>query len=223
MTKALGYTRLSQQSDTSIANQEANIRAYAEAHGLPLAEILNDGEQSSGFDTDELEAYHILVERVRHGDIDAVIVNDKRRLVRDENEVMRLIADLRSNDVDLHTHQSGQVDLSEPINAAIEILRAATAAEEKRKEIERSKEAIQKKQARGDDLGRPRFGMEYGPEGRRQVPGDEFDTVLEVLRLEREGHSYDTIAEKTGVALGTISRVVDRREWYVERAKLGEA
>jgi DNA invertase Pin-like site-specific DNA recombinase len=223
MTTALGYTRLSQQSDTSIANQQANIRAYAETHGLTLAEVLSDGEQSSGFDTDELEAYHSLVERVRHGGIGAVIVNDKRRLVRDENEVMRLIADLRSNDVTLHTHQSGQVDLSEPINAAIEILRAATAAEEKRKEIERSKEAIQKKQARGDDLGRPRFGMEYSADGRRQVPGDEFGTVLEVLKLEREGSTYDEIAETTGVPLGTVSRIINRREWYVEREQYAES
>jgi DNA invertase Pin-like site-specific DNA recombinase len=220
MTDALGYTRLSQTSDTSIANQKENIRAYAEANDFDLLDILDDGERSSGFSPDDLEAYEILVERIRQSDIDAVIVNAKRRLVRDENEVMRLVADLRSNGVELHTHQSGQVDLSEPINAAIEILRASAAAEEKRKEIERAKEAIQKKQNRGDDLGRPRFGMTYSDDKRRQVPGEDFETVREILELRQSGATYEEISERTGVPVGTAHSVVNRREWYAERGEL---
>jgi DNA invertase Pin-like site-specific DNA recombinase len=223
MSRAYGYTRLSDTSQVSIANQRQHIEVYAEEHGLDLVDVLSDGEQSSGFDVDDLEAFDKLRERITVGDADAIIVNDKRRLVRDENEVMRLIADLRSNEVELHTHQSGQVDLEEPMQAAIEILRASSAAEEKRKEIERAKEAIREKQDAGHDLGRPRFGMTYSDDGTEQVPGEEFDTVLEILRWDRLGKTLREIEEETGVPKSTVANVLERREWYVQRDQRNSA
>jgi len=222
VTRAVGYTRLSQTSDTSIPNQKENIRAYAREQGWELVDILDEGDRSSGFAIDELPEWQKLKQRVVDGAVDVVVVNAKRRIARDENEVMRFIADLRSNNVDLHTHQSGQVSLEEPMQAAIEILRASTAAEEKRKEIERSKEAIAKKQKRGDDLGRPRFGMTYSDDGTKQVPGERFEDVIEIIQLKNRGLTYAEISEKTDVPTSTISRVVNRAEWYVEREKYAE-
>jgi DNA invertase Pin-like site-specific DNA recombinase len=221
-SRAVGYTRLSQQSDTSIERQKRHIRAYCDEHDLDLLRIYDDGEQSSGFETESREEYQDLRRRIADGDVDAVVVNDKRRLARDVDEVMRLIPDLRTNDVELHTEQDGRLDLSDPMRAAIEILMAAAAHEEKMEEIEKAIQAIEEKQERGDDLGRPRFGMTYSEDARRQVPGEEFDTVVEVLRLEREDVPYEEISERTGVALGTVSNIVDRREWYVERKQLSE-
>jgi len=222
MSKAIGYTRLSQTSDTSIPNQKENIRAYVREQGWELVEILDEGDRSSGFAIDELPEWQKLKQRVVDGAVDAVVVNAKRRIARDENEVMRFIADLRSNGVELHTHQSGQVSLEEPMQAAIEILRASTAAEEKRKEIERSKEAIAKKQERGDDLGRPRFGMTYSDDGTKQVPGERFEDVIEIIQLNNRGHTYDEISDRTGVPTSTVGRVVNRAEWYIEREKYAE-
>jgi len=217
MTDALGYTRLSQTSDTSIDRQKRHIRDYCEEHRLTLVDIYDDGEQSSGFDTERTE-YRRLRKRVAAGECDAVVVNDKRRLARDIDEVMRLIPDLRTNDVELHTHQDGKLDLSDPMRAAIEILMAAAAYEEKMEEIEKAIEAIEEKKDRGDDLGRPRFGMTYSDDKRRQVPGDDFDTVREILDLRDGGATYEDISEQTGVPVGTAHTVVSRREWYAERA-----
>lgn len=218
---AVGYTRLSQTSDTSIDRQMHHIREYADEHGLELDRIYNDGEEASGFDTDR-EQYQRLRERVVSGEVDAIVVNDKRRLARDVDEVMRLVPDLRQSSVELHTYQDGQLDLSDPMRAAIEILMAAAAHEEKMEEIEKAVEAIEEKKDAGHDLGRPRFGMTYNDDGSRQVPGDEFDTVLEILRLRSDGATYQEIAEQVGVSVGTAHNVVDRREWYVERQKFGE-
>jgi len=222
MTEAAGYSRLSQESDTSIARQQRHIRAHCDQHGLDLLTIYDDGERASGFDS-ERSAYRELRERIESGELDAVVVNDKRRLARDIDEVMRLVPLLRSSDTELHTHRDGRLDLSDPMRAAIEILMAAAAHEEKMAEIEKSIEAIREKQERGDDLGRPRFGMRYSDDGRRQVPGDDFDTVLDILTLRNRGLTYEEIQERTGVALGTISNVLDRREWYVEREGLAES
>lgn len=221
--KALGYTRLSQQSDTSIARQKQHIREYGEEHEFDLVEIYDDGEFSSGFSVDDLDEYLRLRDAIRSdGELAAVIVNAKRRLPRDIDEVMRLIPAFRTNDVELHSYQDGQLDLSDPVKAAIEIVQAAAAHEEKRGEIERSVAAVEQRLESGYDHGRPRFGMQYDAEGKYQVPGEEFDTVLKILRRRSSGATYAEISEETGVSESTAKRVVDRRDWYVEREKMAE-
>jgi len=219
MTKiAVGYRRVSQQSDTSLERQDRHIREYARDRGFELADVLSDGEGASGFETDERPAYQEVVERVREGDLEAVIVNDKRRLTRDVDEAMRLLPEFRETDTELHTYQDGPLDLSDPIQAAIEIVSAAAAYEEKRQEIEKAQEAVRERVEDPDvDHGRPRYGMRYSDDGRRQVPGENFDDVLEVLRLESKGLTYREIENITGVPSSTAQTIVERREWYVER------
>lgn len=215
---AIGYTRLSQQSDTSLERQANNIRKYASENGFSLQTIYSDGEGASGFESESREEYQRVVETVRSGTIAAVIVNDKRRLTRDVDEAMRLLPDFRENGVELHTFQDGPLDLSDPIRAAIEIVSAAAAYEEKLQEIEKAKQATAERVADPDiDHGRPRFGMTYDQDKKRQVPGEEFDTVIEILQLDSNGRSYREIKNRTGVSIATISRVIDRREWYIER------
>lgn len=217
MPTAYGYTRLSQVSDTSIERQTEHIRAYAAEHGYDVAHIYDDGQRASGFDV-EREAYQTLRDNV--ADVDAVIVNDKRRLARDIDEVMRLIPDLRQHGVELHTYQDGQLDLSDPMHAAIEILQAAAAYEEKMAEIEKAREAVAERIERGDAHGQPPFGMQYGPEKRRFVPDpEEIDTVAEICAARDGGATLQTISDDTGVPLGTVWRVLDRREWYAEQTE----
>ena len=218
-TTAAGYARLSQESDTSIQRQRRNIREYCEEHGFDLAELDDDGEQASGFDA-ERPRYQELVEGVRAGAYDVVVLNDKRRIARDVDEVMRLVPDFRESGTELHTVRDGPLDLEDPLTAAIEIVSAAAAHEEKMEEIEKSIEAIREKQERGDDLGRPRFGMRYDDSvPPRQVPGERFDDVLEILRMRARDNSYREIAEALDVSTATAKRVVDRREWYIRRSK----
>jgi len=157
---------------------------------------------------------------VRAGDVAAVIVNDKRRLTRDVDEAMRLIPDFREAGVELHTCQAGSLDLSDPIRAAIEIVSAAAAHEEKMQEIEKARAATAERVADPDiDHGRPRFGMEYNAAGDRQVPGEEFETVCEILDRRRNGWTLQMISEDLGVAKSTAYRVLEKREWYQKRAK----
>jgi len=223
MSEALGYSRLSQESDTSIDRQKRNIRDYCDEHDHDLLEILNDGEQASGFD-DERPEYQTLVEGVRAGEPDLVVMNDKRRIARDVDEVMRLVPDFRENGVELHTVRDGALDLDDPLTAAIEIVSAAAAHEEKMEEIEKSIEAIREKQERGDDIGRPRFGMRYDDsQPPKQVPDDEFEDVLEILRLDNRGLSRREVSDEPGVPVATVHRVLKRREWYVARSQLVES
>jgi len=53
------------------------------------------------------EEYQKARSRVQSGEIDAVVINDKRRLARDFDETMRLILDLREYGVEAHTFEEG--------------------------------------------------------------------------------------------------------------------
>lgn len=217
MTDAIGYTRLSQESDRSIDAQKANIREYASANDFELFEIYDDGERASGFETESREEYQRVRDRVADGTVTAVIVNDKRRLSRGFDETMRLILDCRQSGVEIHTYMDGQLDLEDPVGVAIELVQAASEAKAKKKEIERARDAVNERLERGDDHGPPRTGMEYGPDGRQQQPGDDFEKVVKVLQLA-EDHTYEEIQRKTGVPTSTANRIVQHREWYEERA-----
>lgn len=61
MTVAVGYTRLSQDSDTSIARQKKHIQEYATERGFELQQIFDEGEGASRFDTTR-EEYDKLVQ-----------------------------------------------------------------------------------------------------------------------------------------------------------------
>ena len=61
---AIGYTRLSQQSDTSIERQRSHIEEYADERGWHLATVYDDGERASGFDSNR-EQYQRLRGGVR--------------------------------------------------------------------------------------------------------------------------------------------------------------
>ena len=215
---AVGYTRLSQQSDTTIDRQKSHIKEYAVELGFELEKIYDDGERSSGFDTSGREDYQKLRERITSDPPDAVIVSDKRRLARDVDEVMRLVPDLRTDDVEMHTWADGRFDLDDAMRVAIDILQAAAAHEEKMEEIEKAIEAVEERQAAGYDHGRPRFGTEYDDGGEFQVPGDDFETIERIWELRDRGRSYSEIAEKTGVPRATAYRVVSDRDWYENRS-----
>lgn len=218
MTNAIGYTRLSQDSDTSIDRQKRHIRDYCEANGFDLATIHDDGEFSSGFDVERSE-YQNLKDELTAGTVDAVVVNDKTRIGRDFDERMRFVLDLRAHDVVLHSARRGHIDLSDPTDAAVESVHAAKDDEAKREEIEKAKEATAERIEAGYDHGRPRFGMTYDDRGHFQVPGEEFETVVQILELRDGGATYEEISNRTGVAVGTAHSVVNNRDWYAERAE----
>jgi hypothetical protein len=64
--------------------------------------------------------------------------------------------------------------------------------------------------------------MTYDDAGHYQVPGEDFDTVLEIFRHDRNGKSRREIAEEVEIPLGTVQNVLDRRDWCVEREKIAE-
>jgi len=65
--------------------------------------------------------------------------------------------------------------------------------------------------------------MTYDDAGHYQVPGDDFDTVLEIFRHDRNGKSRREVAEEIDVlGLGTVQNILERHEWYAEREEMAE-
>jgi DNA invertase Pin-like site-specific DNA recombinase len=222
--KAFGYVRLSQGGrDTSIEDQKEALREYAREHpALQLVTTINDGENTSGFNEDR-DGYQTIREKIEADDADAVIVRDRARLSRDFDERLRLIAMFRASDCDWHVVEAGgRIELEDVQTAAMECVHAAMDHAKKMAEIRRSKEAVQQRMDDPDvDHGRPRFGMTYDDQGRRQVPGKNFETVREILREDKPDKSRREIASAVDVPVATVHRVLDRREWYLNRS--GEA
>lgn len=218
---AIGYTRLSQESDTSIDRQKRHIREYATDHDFDLERIYDDGERSSGFD-ESREEYQQVRNRVADGEIAAVIVNGKRRLARDFDETMRLVLDLREQDVEAHIYEDRQLDLSDPVQAAVEVLQAASEHEAKKKEIERVREVVQERIDNGYDHGRPPIGFRFDEAGEQWVPDREgrFEDVVKAIQMAEDDHTYREVEEELGITPSTLSGVMDREERYLKEAEV---
>lgn len=218
MTDAIGYTRLSQDG-MSIPKQKEKIRAYCERHNLTLECIYDDGEQASGFETEERPEYLNLRERVRNESIGAVVVRDTGRIGRDFDERMYFVLDCRKAGVELHSHETGQHDLSNPWAVLQETAQAAGDDVQKRKEIERSKEATEQRIENGCFHGKPPLGLRYADDNCHLVKDkDEWETVREIMNARSEGENVVSVADRVGVSTATVSRVASRGvEWYEKK------
>ena len=158
---------------------------------------------------------------MKSGEIAAVIVNDKRRLARDFDETMRLVLDLREHDVEAHTFQEGKLDLSDPVQAAVEVLQAASEHEAKKKEIQRAREAVQERIDNGYDHGRPPIGFRFDEAGEQWVPDREgrFADVVEAIQMVDDGATYRDVQEQLGIAPSTMSGILEHRERYLQKGE----
>jgi len=215
---AVGYTRLSQRSDASIERQQEHIHEYANQHDFHLGRIYDDGQESSGF-TIEREEYQELTDLIELGSIDAIIVNDIRRLARDYDASLELVLTLRRNDIEVHTWQDGQKNFDDPMASSFEIIKAAAEYESKMKEIERAKEAVNEKLERGDAFGQPPYGFRYSDDKRSFEPDpEEWPSLREALeqRLVEED-TLASVEKKTGVTTSTLSRTLNDRLGFVSK------
>lgn len=219
MTDAWGYVRLSQSGrDASLEEQKEAIREYAREHELDLQTIANDGENTSGFDT-ERSYYQTLRGKIEAEELGAVVVRDRARLSRDFDERIRLVTLFRLTGVEYHVVEAGgHVDVSDVQTAGMECLHAMMDDMKKRQEIERARDATEERLEAGLDHGRPKFGMTYDDAGEYQVPGEHFDTVRAVLEADDRGADPGEIARKTGLDVAKVRRVLEHREFYVARA-----
>lgn len=185
--------------------------------------MYNEGKRASGFNTDRPK-YTALLDHIETGRIDAVVVPNLSRLSRDRKERLRLLLDVDSAGVHVHSVELGRtVDLDDDWALVQQSIRATTDDVEKRKEIERSKRATQERINNGYDHGRPPFGLTYDDDGNYWIPdrdSEEYRTAVECIQLRENGRSWRAIADETDVSKDTARRIYERRERYLPREEV---
>lgn len=216
MSKALAWIRKSKGSedDVGLAEQRERVAALAEqladdVETLDLGIHTGFSIHSRDRDDERLDANERVQEaigRLEDGEFDYLVAWDDTRLARDQYfatiERAALLGDAELQYV---------ADVEDGM--AFEIQRTVE-KEVKLNEIRKSKQALARREREGYPSGRPPFGLQYNDGATALVPGDEFDAVQEVLDRRDDGETYEAIRDATGVSLGTISRILDRRETY---------
>ena len=150
--------------------------------------------------------------------MDTVIVPNLSRLSRARKERLRLLLDVDTAGVAVHSVELGRaVDLDDDWALVHQSIRATTDDVEKRKEIARSKRATQERIENGYDHGRPPFGLTYDEDGHYWVPDrntNEYQAALACIRLREEDHSWREIERETSVSKDTARRIYTRRDRY---------
>ena len=220
MSNALAWIRKSKGDDDAIGLQQqrqqvATLAAELADDVTSLDLGIQTGFSSLTRDGDGLLDDHADVEaelsNLRAGEYDYLVAYDDTRICRDGFfEVIR------------HACEAGDTTIAYVADVETDALahdiKRRVERDTKEDEIEKSRQAIQERQERGFDHGRPKFGMEYDDAGQYQVPGEDFDLVVDILEKRADGASYSEIAGATGVSRSTVHKVVNRRQWYEARA-----
>ena len=225
MSKALAWIRKSKgdDDDVGLEDQRELVRGLAEDVADEV-EVLDLGIHT-GFSTmtrddpagllDQNERVQECVSELEAGEYSHLVAWDDRRICRDEYFSVVQYAATKGNAEIVYVGDVNEDDLTFDLKRRIE-------RDTKEEEIEKSRRAIERRTKQGYDHGRPRFGMTYDADSYYQVPGEDFDTVLEIFRLDRDGKSRREVAEAVEVPLGTVQNVIERRDWYIERKTMGE-
>lgn len=225
MSRALAWVRKSKGDDSDIGLQEQRDVVGALANDLAADVVTLDLGVHTGFSSmtrddpagllDQNERVTERVDELEAGRFDYLVAYDDRRVCRDEYFSVIQYAATKGDAEIVYVGDVNEDDLTFDLKRRIE-------RDTKEEEIDKSRRAIERRQEQGFDHGRPRFGMTYDDAGQYQVPGEEFDTVLDIFRQDRNDKSRREIAAAVEVPVATVQRVLDRREWYVKREQMGE-
>lgn len=213
--RVVGYVRLSQDSDRSIASQAEAIRAECERHkDWQLVAIFDDGPHSSGYREDR-PAYQRMLTHVEADGADLVMVRDMTRFGRTMKARVYQILHLERLDVRVYSIDKGDVvDVDDPQDLLLENVDAFADDVRKRAEIDKAKAELARKRRAGHPLGRPPFGLAYSRDKSCLVPAAGFETALAVIKRRERGASFPTIARALELPQTTAYRIWTRRARY---------
>jgi DNA invertase Pin-like site-specific DNA recombinase len=226
--KAAAFIRKSQGGDDDISLELQRKRVPGLAHELAAVVDPVDLGVHTGFSVhmkpDEEEridthpAVVQLLEDLRAGAYDYLVAWDDTRLSRDQFFWELKRAAIVGGCELSYVEPPPDDELTFRVQRAVE-------SDVKRREIQKSREALERREERGDDQGRPPYGLTYDDDGRRWVPdreSGEFAAALEIIRLREDGSSWGEIADETGVSRSTARGIYDRRERYRQESTRGK-
>lgn len=195
---ALIYSRISSDPEgraVGVDRQEADCKKLAERHGYTVAGIYRDNDVSASTkSTKKRPSFTQMVERVRQGDVAAVLAYSNSRLTRRVREYLDLIDLHRETGVLFRTVVSGDADLTTADGRGV----ALTLATWDQAEAERTSERVSRAKAdmmtRGAYCGGPRpFGYEKDGMTIREA---EADLIRSAAERVLDGSGLYTLARE---------------------------
>lgn len=203
---AVGYVRVSTSEQAneglSIENQERKIRAWAEVHGLILADVVSDpGRSGKNLRREGIED---IIRRCRTLNIGTVIVCRLDRLSRRTKDILHLVEDVfAAHEIELVSIQE-RIDTTTAQGKFFLTLMGAMAQMERDQIAERTSDALVHLKARGEIIGSAPLGFRkvINPRGKMnalEADPNEQRTVTMVRNLRRRGFGYREIARRLRV------------------------
>lgn len=191
----VGYARVSTNSQadhgTSLEVQRSKITAAAELADLELVRVIVDAESAKSL---RRPGAAELLELVKAGEVDAVIVYSLSRLTRSVKDLGSLLELFGRHDVAL-VSVSESLDTSSAAGRLALNLMGAISQWEREAISERTAEALQAKRAKGERVGTVPFGYRVAADGVMLEAEPAEQRALAVLRdLRAKGYSLRQIA-----------------------------
>jgi site-specific DNA recombinase len=214
--KAAIYIRVStdaqREEGYSIDAQKEMLAAHCVSKGLKDYDFYIDGGFSgSNLDRPELQR---LMNDVKNGAIETVIVYKLDRLSRSQKDTLYLIEDVfNPYGVDFISTQES-MDTSTPLGRLMLGILSAFAQLERENIRERTRMGMRERVKAGfwPGGGRIPFGYDYDKEQGILVPNKDADTVRKIYDLYLDGHSTGKIAQMLGLKYEKLaSQILERK------------
>lgn len=190
-----GYIRISTDKQTT-ENQRFEIKNFSGTKQLVIEEWIE--ETISSTKKLEIRKFGGLLNRMQKGDV--LIVSELSRLGRNLMQIMKILHDCMEKDVMVYTVKENY-ELGNNINSKVLAFAFGLSAEIERNLIsQRTKEALARRKAEGQILGRPKGSRSQV----RKLTGKED----EIRRLLDKKISYSAIGRILGVHRLTVSAFV---------------
>lgn len=173
--RGLAYIRCSTEKQAlegvSLQNQRQRIEEYSQFKKIDLVEIIEDAGVSGGTNG-KRDGFMSLLDRIKNGDIDCVILYSLERVSRDLLTGLAFERYLNEYDVQLHTADGTMVDCSTTEGYSAYVLKMLFGEIERRAIQSRTRKALEYKRLNGKVSGTVPYGYtrngddvaEYEPE-----------------------------------------------------------
>jgi DNA invertase Pin-like site-specific DNA recombinase len=195
MARVAIYVRVSTDGQTT-ANQELELRAWAERAGHVVVEVYADNGHSGSKSRSERPALDAALKDAVRRRFDVLAAWSVDRLGRSLQDLVATLQDLRGAGVDLFLHQQA-LDTATPSGRAMYGMLGVFAEFERAMIVERVKAGLARARAQGKTLGRPRVAAK---------------TEAAIRQLRAQGIGIRAIAKRAGCGVGTVQRVVGERQ-----------
>ena len=193
MKRAVLYLRVSTIEQTT-ANQERELREVASRMGCEIGKVYKDHGISGAKGRDKRPAFDALCRDAAQRKFDVVMAWSVDRLGRSLQDLVGFLSELHAMRIDLFLHQQG-LDTTTPAGKAMFQMMGVFAEFERAMIQERVRAGLARARSEGKELGRPPIAPEL--EGR----------IREALNKPGRTEGVRKIAERFGVAVGTVQRI----------------